>query len=313
VVAQLQAVQRHFVFTVIDDEGLNSTGNKVNAKTLATPYENAANDQYTILLVDDLLTDHWFSHEYRVSSVITLGDWEQEYAPPSIKAYLAYEIAQSLISFAADLSEEMALNIVHEPPEGCMFDMAAYKPNIRYGMIAGNLCPACAVQLKALGVSEDAIAAVESILLLVRSEALSRPITLDPVSVFVVMRFTNNDDNDNAWKYGIRPGVEDVGYRPFRGDHRVESGQILDKVFRAIQRSRLVIAKIDETNLNVYFELGLAIGLAKDVLLISESSLVLNLLPSDLRNWECLTYPKGDYESLKESVSKYLRHRYLHL
>ena len=82
-------------------------------------------------------------------------------------------------------------------------------------------------------------------------------------------------------------------------------------MFRAIQRCRLVIAKIDEANLNVYFELGVAIGQAKDVLLVCESSLIVNL-PSDLKNWECLTFPKGDYEYLKQSIEKYLRKTYLH-
>jgi hypothetical protein len=311
VVAQLHSVQRYFIFTVADDERLNSTGQAADAATLAHPYESRADGQYDILIVDDLLVDNWFSHEYRASSVITLGDWERIYAPPSLKAYLTYQIAQSIISFAADLSEEMAMNLVHEPPQGCIFDLAAHKPSIRYGMVAGNLCPACAIKLRALGVSEDAIAAVEAILQLVRSESLARPVALDPASAFIVMRFTNNDDNDNAWKYGIRPGVEDVGYKAFRADNHIESGQIFEKVFRAIRRSRLVIAKIDEVNLNVYFELGVAMGLFKDVLLISEQSLVLNL-PSDLRNWECLTYPKGDYDRLKQSVSAYLRHTYLH-
>jgi hypothetical protein len=311
VVALLHAVQRHFIFRVLDDDRLNPTGGKVSAMALARPFEEATNGNFDILLVDDLLDDNWFSHEYRASSVITLGDWESEYALPALKAYLTYQIAQAIINFSADMSEEMALKMVHEPPEGCMFDMTVHKPDIKYGMIAGNICSDCVGRLKKLGVSEDAIGAVEAILQLVRSHALARPVTLDPSAAFVVMRFTQNDENDNAWKHGIKPGVKAAGYEPYRADSRVESGQILDKILRAIQRSRLVIAKIDDKNLNVFFELGLAMGLSKDVLLISESSLVIKL-PSDLRNWECLTYPSGDYENLKASVEKYLRKTYLH-
>ena len=101
------------------------------------------------------------------------------------------------------------------------------------------------------------------------------------------MRFTHNDENDNAWKYGIKAGLEAAGFNPVRADDQVESRQILEKISKQLNKSRLVIAKVDENNLNVYFELGLAMGLDKDVLLVSESSLVLNL-PSDLRNWECL-------------------------
>jgi hypothetical protein len=144
---------------------------------------------------------------------------------------------------------------------------------------------------------------------LVRAEASGRPIALDPQEVFIVMRFTQNDENDNAWKHGIRPGVESCGLKPVRADAKVESGQILEKIDRYIKRCRLIVAKVDENNLNVYYELGLAMGFDKDVLLISESSLVLNL-PSDLKNWECLTYDKGNYDQLAARMRKFLCDNY---
>ncbi len=70
-----------------------------------------------------------------------------------------------------------------------------------------------------------------------------------------------------------------------------------------------MIAKVDANNLNVYFELGLAMGQHKDVLLISEEALVLQL-PADLRNWKCLTYRKGNYEELCENIVAYFRENY---
>ena len=50
-------------------------------------------------------------------------------------------------------------------------------------------------------------------------------------------------------------------------------------------------------------------GLNKDVLLISEQGLVVDL-PTDLKNWECLTYPEGAYETLKNSIVKFFKDRY---
>ena len=84
---------------------------------------------------------------------------------------------------------------------------------------------------------------------------------------------------------------------------------MLEKVERNIEKSRFVIAKIDSDNLNVYFELGLSMGLDKDVLLVSEKDLVLQL-PSDLRNWECLTYEKGNYNELRNKIEQYYRSKY---
>ena len=52
-------------------------------------------------------------------------------APPSLRAYVMYQVAQALIHFSADMSEEIALNMVHEPPVGCVYDMAIEKHNIK--------------------------------------------------------------------------------------------------------------------------------------------------------------------------------------
>jgi len=308
-ISLINGTQRFFRLRFREDRRLAATHGPVSPRQTCESFEQEVAEHPFILVTEDPLNDNWFSHEYRRSSIITLADWERLYAPPSLKTYLMYQIAQSVLSFSGDLSEEMLLNLLHEPPVGCMFDLAAHKPNIKYGMVGGNICPSCEGQLRRLGISAESLDAVKHILSLVRAEAIGTPMLLDPAQVFVVMRFTRHDENDNAWTYGIKAGIESCGFNPVRADEHVESAQIFDKVFRQINKSRLVVVKVDENNLNVYFELGLAMGLDKDVLLISESSLVLGL-PSDLRNWECLTYPKGNYAQLKASVHEFLRHTY---
>jgi hypothetical protein len=308
-VALLNGCQSYYHLTPREDPCLLSD-HPINAAEVCRYWQLAnPNGQRAILVTEALLEDNWFSHEYRDSAIITIGDWERLYSPPSLRSYLMYQIAQALIHFAADMSEEMALNMVHEPAVGCIYDMAVHKPDIKYGMVAGNICPICIARLKALGTRPEAIDALVSILDLVRSEALGIPVSLNPNEVFVVMRFTTNDENDNAWKYGIRIGVGRCGLDVVRADNRVESGQLLEKIQRHIARCRLVVAKVDQDNLNVYFELGLAMGMKKDVVLVSEDSLVLSL-PSDLRNWECLTYPRGNYDELATRLTQFLSTTY---
>jgi len=253
--------------------------------------------------------DRWFSHQNRNSCVVSSADWESAFAPPSLRAYFIYQIAQAMLHFGADLSQEMAMSLVHEPPVGCLFDMCIDKPMILLGMVAGNLCSYCSAHLLRLGTSPEAIDAIERVLQHVRAEAIGRPIEFEPHEAFVAMRFTADDENDKAFRQGIKPGLEDVGLTCMRGDNRVESGQILDKVRRHIERARFVVVKVDENNLNVFFELGLAMGAAKDTLLIASSDLVMNL-PSDLRNWECLTYPKGNFDALREGVATFFVKNY---
>ena len=93
---------------------------------------------------------------------------------------------------------------------GCLLDMCTNKPDLRLGMVAGNLCASCVSTLRQFGIDQLAIDAVSRIANLVRSEALGKPVVLNPRKAFVVMRFTSNDENDNAWNYGIKVGVENA-------------------------------------------------------------------------------------------------------
>lgn len=267
------------------------------------------NDEYVIFITEKPFVDNWFSHEEYQFSVITMHDWEKLFAPPSLKAYLVYQIAQAVISFEGDLSEKMEMRMVHDYAEGCIFDLCMDKTDIHLGMIAGNICPKCRGNLLRYGISEKAIYSVERMLSYVRSEAIGRPIVFDEDAAFIVMRFSQNDENDHAFLYGIRPALEKLKIKCIRADNQITSGQLLEKIKKNIEKSRFVIIKVDSNNLNVYFELGLAMGLNKDVLLISQEDLVLHL-PNDLRNWECLTYSEGNYDQLKNKVIKFFADQY---
>ncbi len=267
------------------------------------------NDEYVIFITEKPFVDNWFSHEEYQFSVITMHDWEKLFAPPSLKAYLVYQIAQAVISFEGDLSEKMEMRMVHDYAEGCIFDLCMDKTDIHLGMIAGNICPKCRGNLLRYGISEKAIYSVERMLSYVRSEAIGRPIVFDEDAAFIVMRFSQNDENDHAFLYGIRPALEKLKIKCIRADNQITSGQLLEKIKKNIEKSRFIIIKVDSNNLNVYFELGLAMGLNKDVLLISQEDLVLHL-PTDLRNWECLTYSEGNYDQLKNKVIKFFADQY---
>ncbi|MFH1114207.1 MAG: hypothetical protein V1792_09825 [Pseudomonadota bacterium] len=306
----INGCQSYFFLRFLDDQvRLQQTSGVITGDSVAQQIAQSFPDRQLVVVTDRPYDDDWFSHEHRHCAVITTADWEESYAPPSLRTYLMYQIAQAMIPLEGDLSEEMLLRLVHEPAVGCMNDMVDDKPDIKYGMVAGYLCFECEGTLRKFGVALSALDAIRQMLLLVRAEAIARPRIVDPLSAFVVMRFSRNDENDNAYKYGVVPGLNDVGICPKRADDNVESRQILHKIFREMDRSRFTIAKVDVDNLNVYFELGLAMGLSKDVLLISEETLTLSL-PSDLRNWECLIYQKGNYQQLRQRVAQFFRNSY---
>lgn len=304
----LNSVQNYFFYKLVNDNLDVCTGEMVDWNSFSNSVRKSI-DEYTIYITEQPFTDNWFSHEDYKYSIISMDSWERLFAPPSLRVYLVYQIAQATVSFEADLSENMEMRMVHDRAEGCMFDFCFNKPDIKLGMVAGTICPQCRSILLRYGVEERALNAIERILLYVRSEAIGKPIMFNENEAFIVMRFSNNDENDHAYKYGIQSALKDLGIKCLRADDKVISGQLLQKVRQSIEKCRFIIAKVDSDNLNVYFELGLAMGLDKEVLLISEESLVLQL-PSDLKNWECLTYPKGNYDELKRRIVKYYQDNY---
>ena len=77
--------------------------------------------------------------------------------------------------------------------------------------------------------------------------------------------------------------------RVFRADRWVTAGDFVCKICKAMQESALVVADITALNPNVYFELGLAAGMGKPVILLRDASAE-SRLPSDLLALEYVEY-----------------------
>lgn len=307
-VSILNGLQNYYYFILKPQNEDVVSDDSINWDSYYDAY-SSENDEYVIFITEKPFNDNWFSHEENQFSIITTNDWERRFAPPSLRVYLMYQIAQSVISFEGDLSEKMEMRMVHDYAEGCIFDLCIDKKDIHLGMVAGNICPKCRANLVKYGINEKAIYSAELVLNYVRSEAIGKPILFDEDAAFIVMRFSENDENDNAYLYGINPALAKLKVKCIRADNQLSAGQLLEKIRKSIENSRFVIVKVDSNNLNVYFELGLAMGFNKEVLLISENELVLQL-PTDLRNWECLTYSKGNYAELKNKIIKFFVDNY---
>ena len=85
----------------------------------------------------------------------------------------------------------------------------------------------------------------------------------DSVQAFVAMSFA--DGLDAIWEEGLRPGIEEAGYKPFRTKEQEHSGKIDDLIIREMRRSSLVVADFTEQKQNVYYEAGFADGLGLPV------------------------------------------------
>ena len=85
---------------------------------------------------------------------------------------------------------------------------------------------------------------------------------------FVAMWFASS--MDEAWEKGIKPGIEDSGYRPVRIDKTEFNDRIDDEIIAEIRRSRFLVADFtqdgDGARGGVYYEAGFAHGLGLPVI-----------------------------------------------
>lgn len=127
--------------------------------------------------------------------------------------------------------------------------------------------------------------------------------TLDPQLCFVLMPFDKTfqalyDDH-------IKPTVVRAGMRCERADDIQGTTLITWGIWERVNRARFLVAELTGQNANVFYELGLAHALSKDVILITQS---MDFVPFDLKAIRCIVYeftPRGT-QSLEKKLADML-------
>lgn len=109
-------------------------------------------------------------------------------------------------------------------------------------------------------------------------------IEVDPKMVFVLTPFHPSEDHVF---FQVREICQNVGLTCIRGDERPIRGEVFYTIITHMLSARLIIANINGRNPNVYYELGIAHALNKEVILIAESP---DDIPFDLRTKNILIY-----------------------
>jgi hypothetical protein len=118
--------------------------------------------------------------------------------------------------------------------------------------------------------------------------------TLDTQLCFVLMPFDQKfqplyDDH-------IKPTIESAKLRCERAGDIHGTSLITWDIWERINRARFLIAELTDQNPNVFYELGIAHALSKDVILITQS---MDFVPFDLKTIRCVVYeftPRGTQE-----------------
>lgn len=123
--------------------------------------------QYLICILDQPIQNNWFGFWNSRRGVFTISDWEEYFAPPSIREYIAYYIANITLYFLTQLSQ-------HEETRSCLKDFCRHKTDIKLGMWSGQLCGDCYMKIQAVinrgEMSSEQFESIQSIILSVREE-----------------------------------------------------------------------------------------------------------------------------------------------
>ncbi|RLG68716.1 MAG: hypothetical protein DRO11_08685 [Methanobacteriota archaeon] len=133
---------------------------------------------------------------------------------------------------------------------------------------------------------------------------------LDKSLVFVCMPFGKKRDDckneeidfDELYENAIKPAIESKGLNALRIDRKSFFGAIPEKIIENIEKARFIVAVLSSKNLNVYYELGLAMALRKKVIMVTGC---MDIIPSDLKHLRMLVYkdPKDLKQKLKQEIS----------
>lgn len=102
---------------------------------------------------------------------------------------------------------------------------------------------------------------------------------------FIIMPFT--DKLNPIYESIIKPVIKDLKLECLRADEIFTSKPIIEDIWDSIKKARFLIADLTDRNANVFYELGLAHALNKDVILLTQD---IDDVPFDLRHFRIIVY-----------------------
>ncbi len=104
------------------------------------------------------------------------------------------------------------------------------------------------------------------------------------------------------------PAIVNAGLRPYRVDKDPSVRNIIDEIEKRIQKSMLCLADISIDNPNVWYELGYASAIGKDIVMVCDESR--NDFPFDISHKSIISYKTEsprDFKILEEQITNKIK------
>ncbi len=118
---------------------------------------------------------------------------------------------------------------------------------------------------------------------------------------FVCMPFAQ--EYENFYEAGIKPVIQECGFKSVRADEVEHSKGIMAVVYEHIEAAHIIVADMTGRNPNVYYEVGYAHALGKNVILLTQRA---DDLPFDLRGFNHIVY-EGRITVLREKLAQRIK------
>jgi hypothetical protein len=118
---------------------------------------------------------------------------------------------------------------------------------------------------------------------------------VNPRKVFMLMPFGDPLLNEFYTDH-IKKAIEQMDMNCMRADDIFNNKSIINDIWRNINEARIIVADLTHRNPNVFYEVGIAHTLGKEVILISQEE---NDIPFDLRHIRTIFY-KNTYRGVQQ-------------
>ena len=136
-----------------------------------------------------------------------------------------------------------------------------------------------------------------------RGEPLTTtPSTKPKPFCFVLMPFAKNFSD--IYEFGIKGACNDTGLYCERVDEQVFLGSMLERIYSQTSRSDILIADMTGKNPNVFYKVGYAHALGKNVTILTS---VAEDIPFDLKHFPHIVYG-SEIKQLRTSLIRHLTH-----
>lgn len=121
-------------------------------------------------------------------------------------------------------------------------------------------------------------------------------------NVFVLMPL--NEEMKKVYTEGIKQIFLELGWVCNRSDEKFDTPEVVCTICKNIQEASLVLADLTGRNPNVFLEIGLAFGMGKHVVFLSQGS---ENIPFDAKTFRTLFYDPSSIKGLKQDIQSLIK------